>query len=105
MKTARVITACVAVSVMAFVSVDARAAAAQPAGCTVSLQPSAPSPLLVGERMSWTATAANCGAAPVYQFDIDARTEGRDQSGSAPGTPRIRDGMGLQPSTTRPSGR
>src|SRR5262245_36531801 len=35
--------------------------------CTVSLAPSDDSPL-VGERVTWTATAADCGAAPVYQF-------------------------------------
>jgi hypothetical protein len=29
--------------------------------------------------MTWTASAANCGAAPVYQFDVDARTEDRDR--------------------------
>jgi hypothetical protein len=40
-------------------------ATAQPAGCTISLQPSAPAPQLVGDRIVWTATAANCGAAPV----------------------------------------
>src|SRR5262245_17003728 len=35
--------------------------------CTVTLAPSVDSPL-VGERVTWTATAADCGAAPVYQF-------------------------------------
>src|SRR5262245_13202202 len=35
--------------------------------CTVTLAPSNNSPL-VGERVTWTATAADCGAAPVYQF-------------------------------------
>src|SRR5262245_33484559 len=35
--------------------------------CTVTLAPSDDSPL-VGERVTWTATAADCGAAPVYQF-------------------------------------
>ena len=52
--------------------------AAQPSGCTVSLQPSAPSPQLVGKRIVWTATAANCGAAPVYRFkvaDLSERNE------------------------------
>ena len=44
--------------------------AAQPSGCSVSLQPSAPSPQLVGKRIVWTATAANCGAAPVYGFKV-----------------------------------
>ncbi len=48
----------------------APAVAAQPGGCTVSLQPSAPSPQLVGERIVWTATAASCGAAPVYRFKV-----------------------------------
>src|SRR6516162_7423528 len=35
--------------------------------CTVTLTPSDDSPL-VGERITWTATAVDCGAAPVYQF-------------------------------------
>ncbi len=35
--------------------------------CTVTLAPSDDSPL-VGERVTWTATAADCGATPVYQF-------------------------------------
>ena len=35
--------------------------------CTVALAPSDNSPL-VGERVTWTATAADCGATPVYQF-------------------------------------
>ena len=82
MKTAPVITAVIAVSVMALVSVDARADTAQPTGCTVALQPSAPSPRLVGERMTWTATAASCGAAPVYQFDVAAGVEARGRKGS-----------------------
>lgn len=78
MKTAPVITAVVAVSVMALGSLDAHAATPHPARCTVSLQPSAPSPQLVGERMTWTATAANCGAAPVYQFNVARRAKGRE---------------------------
>jgi hypothetical protein len=41
--------------------------------CTVTLTPSNDSPL-VGERVTWTATAADCGAAPVYQFS--ASTDG-----------------------------
>src|SRR5712664_3275883 len=36
--------------------------------CLVSLAPSEAAPQLVGERITWTATAADCGAAPVYQF-------------------------------------
>src|SRR4029450_496352 len=80
MKTAPGLTA-LAVSLVAFVSLDARVAAALPGGCTVSLQPSAPSPQLVGQRLTWTATAAGCGAAPVYQFDVAARAEGRDRRG------------------------
>src|SRR5262245_30487369 len=35
--------------------------------CTVALAPSDDSPL-VGERVTWTATAADCGATAVYQF-------------------------------------
>src|SRR2546430_15083121 len=36
--------------------------------CTVSLAPSEAAPQLVGERVTWTATATDCGATPVYQF-------------------------------------
>src|SRR5262245_28002703 len=36
--------------------------------CMVSLAPSEAAPQLVGERVTWTATAADCGATPVYQF-------------------------------------
>jgi hypothetical protein len=36
--------------------------------CMVSLAPSEAAPQLVGERITWTATTADCGAAPVYQF-------------------------------------
>src|SRR5262245_65485872 len=35
--------------------------------CTVTLAPSDNSPL-VGERVTWTATADDCGATPVYRF-------------------------------------
>jgi acetyl esterase/lipase len=38
--------------------------------CTVSLAPSQPSPQLVGEPITWTATAINCGETPVYQFSV-----------------------------------
>jgi arylsulfate sulfotransferase len=80
MKTTPVLTALVAVSVMALAYLDAPVAIAQTAGCTVSLQPSTPAPQVVGERMTWTATAANCGAAPVYQFGVSDRGEGRGRS-------------------------
>src|SRR6478736_5010800 len=40
---------------------------ALPSG-TVSLAPSVPAPQLVGERVTWTATAEDVGAHPVYQF-------------------------------------
>jgi len=43
---------------------------AQATGCTISLTPSTPSPQLVGERVVWTTTATNCGAAPVYQYKV-----------------------------------
>src|SRR6266508_2406184 len=36
--------------------------------CMVSLAPNEAAPQLVGERITWTATATECGAAPVYQF-------------------------------------
>src|SRR5262249_14693106 len=36
--------------------------------CTVALAPGEAAPQLVGERVTWTATATDCGAAPVYQF-------------------------------------
>ncbi len=67
---------------MALVDLDAHAMAAQPSGCTVSLQPSTPSPQLVGERITWTATAANCGPAPVYQFGVAARAGGSTETAS-----------------------
>jgi hypothetical protein len=70
MKIAPVITALGAVSAVAVVFLYASAAAAQATGCTLSLQSSAPSPQLVGERIIWTATASNCGVAPVYQFRV-----------------------------------
>src|SRR6516162_8393788 len=35
---------------------------------SVTLTPSEAAPQLVGERITWTATAADCGSAPVYQF-------------------------------------
>jgi len=40
--------------------------------CMVSLAPNEAAPQLVGERITWTATAAECGAAPVYQFSAAA---------------------------------
>src|SRR5438270_3608635 len=38
--------------------------------CMVSLAPSEAGPQVVGERISWTATAAECGTTPVYQFSV-----------------------------------
>jgi arylsulfate sulfotransferase len=38
--------------------------------CMVSLAPSEAAPQLVGERITWTATATDCGPAPVYQFSV-----------------------------------
>src|SRR5438132_6058143 len=38
--------------------------------CMVSLAPSEAAPQLVGERITWTATGSDCGAAPVYQFSV-----------------------------------
>src|SRR5438552_9163264 len=38
--------------------------------CMVSLAPSEAAPQLVGERITWTATAAECGTTPVYQFSV-----------------------------------
>ena len=35
---------------------------------SISLAPSEAAPQLVGERVTWTATATDAGAAPVYQF-------------------------------------
>ena len=37
---------------------------------TVTLAPSEPAPQLVGERITWTATATDVGASPVYQFSV-----------------------------------
>jgi hypothetical protein len=36
----------------------------------VSLAPNEAAPQLVGERITWTATATGCGTAPVYQFSV-----------------------------------
>src|SRR5262249_18329735 len=36
--------------------------------CMVSLAPSEAAPQLVGEPITWTATATDCGTAPVYLF-------------------------------------
>ncbi len=38
--------------------------------CMISLAPSEAAPQLVGARITWTATATNCGTAPVYQFSV-----------------------------------
>src|SRR5437667_1289570 len=38
--------------------------------CMVSLAPSEAAPQLVGEGISWTATATDCGTTPVYQFSV-----------------------------------
>jgi Arylsulfotransferase (ASST) len=38
--------------------------------CTISLVPSKASPPPVGEQITWTATATNCGQTPVYQFSV-----------------------------------
>ena len=43
--------------------------------CAVSLVHNEAAPQLVGERITWTGTAADCGAAPVYQFS--AAPQGR----------------------------
>src|SRR5438874_9894797 len=36
----------------------------------VSLAPNEAAPQLVGEGITWTATATDCGATPVYQFSV-----------------------------------
>src|SRR6516165_8573241 len=36
----------------------------------VSLTPSEPAPQLVGEAITWTATATGVGTTPVYQFGV-----------------------------------
>src|SRR6266566_3640105 len=38
--------------------------------CMVSLAPNEAAPQLVGEGITWTATATDCGAAPVYEFSV-----------------------------------
>jgi hypothetical protein len=38
--------------------------------CTVSLAPSEAAPQFVGERVTWTAAAADCGAAPIYEYSV-----------------------------------
>jgi hypothetical protein len=51
---------------------DGRSVLVRADPCTVSLAPSESSPGLVGEPITWTATATNCGEAPVYQFSVGA---------------------------------
>src|SRR5437667_3245812 len=38
--------------------------------CLVSLAPNEAAPQLAGEGITWTATATDCGATPVYQFSV-----------------------------------
>src|SRR5258708_33508418 len=38
--------------------------------CMVSLAPNEATPQLVGEGITWTATATDCGTTPVYQFSV-----------------------------------
>src|SRR6267143_15747 len=38
--------------------------------CMVSLAPNEAAPQLVGEGVTWTATATDCGTTPVYQFSV-----------------------------------
>jgi len=79
MRTGPVTMAITAAFVMTLAHLDPPAATAQPSACRVSLEPSDASPQPVGERVTWTATAVNCGAAPVYQFSVADRAVGRDR--------------------------
>jgi hypothetical protein len=45
---------------------------ADPLPCTITLEPNANSSHLVGDPVTWAATATNCGQAPVYQFSVGA---------------------------------
>lgn len=58
-------------------------ARAQSTTCIVSLTAGTPSPLFVGDRVVWTATATNCGAFPVYQYRVasPSAATGDNQSG------------------------
>src|SRR5260370_20639127 len=38
--------------------------------CMVSLAPSEAAPQLVGEGITWTPTAADCRATPIYHFSV-----------------------------------
>src|SRR6266481_5043185 len=38
--------------------------------CMVLLAPNEAAPQLVGEAITWTGTATDCGATPVYQFSV-----------------------------------
>src|SRR6266568_5009226 len=38
--------------------------------CMVSLAPNEAAPQLVGEGITWTATATDCGTTPVYEFSV-----------------------------------
>lgn len=62
--------AALAVVAAFFVLLSSEIGIAESNSCTVSLTPSKPSPQLVGERVVWTALAANCGEAPVYQYKV-----------------------------------
>lgn len=67
------------VILLVLVPLSAPDARADSGDCTISLQPSKPSPQLVGERIVWIAAATNCGKTPVYQFkvaSIDDQVEG-----------------------------
>ena len=79
MKKSALVRAAAIVAVGCFSCLQAHAEPApKPGACTISLHPSKPSPQLVGERIIWTATAANCGTAPVYQFNVAAENESQD---------------------------
>ncbi len=93
MRSEPVIAKVIAVCVVVVALLDGSTAYARPAGCTVSLQPSAPSPQLVGERIVWTATAASCGSAPVYQFRVVGGPEDKESGKS--GHPRKRNQVGI----------
>ncbi|MEP6802011.1 MAG: hypothetical protein ABJC07_08745, partial [Acidobacteriota bacterium] len=93
MRSEPVIAKVIAVCVVVVALLDGSTAYARPAGCTVSLQPSAPSPQLVGERIVWTATAASCGSAPVYQFRVVGGPENKESGKSGYPPKRNQDGI------------
>src|SRR5262249_30576202 len=76
----------------------------QSSDCTISLQPSRPSPQLVGERIVWTAAATGCGTTPVFQFGVKADDTAEPGEAAGLGVPATNRGFrmvrGFSPDNT-----